>query len=169
MAAIRVFVPGVSCSCLLPLWRTPAGSSGTGSYQSTAFAQGSRPCEISCSPFNSEISIPPIPVGLPKLSPSGLQNQMLWGLIFLIQEPWAYEPDMVLRTLIPMGEALQCNYSPVCELPTGGMELDYFMNLRLLPIFCGSFLCLQLQKILSDRFQCFSLIILQIVVILVCL
>ena len=71
-------------------------------------------------------------MGLQKLSPTGLQSQMLWGLIFLVQDPWAGEPDMRLRTLTPMGEPLYYNYSPLCGLPRG-MGLDYIMSPPLLP------------------------------------
>ena len=40
---------------------------------------------------------------------------------------------MGLRALSPLGEPLQCNYSPVCGLPTVGMGLDYITSLPLLP------------------------------------
>ena len=37
-----------------------------------------------------------------------------------MQGPWTGEPEVGLRTLTPVGKPLQYNYSPVCELPTGG-------------------------------------------------
>lgn len=47
---------------------------------------------------------------------------MLWGLIFLVQDPWAGEPDVGLRTLTPVGEPLQYNYCPVCGSPNCGVQ-----------------------------------------------
>lgn len=71
-----------------------------------------------------------------QLSPSGLQSQILWGLIFLVPDPWAGEPDVGLRTLTPVGEPLQCNYSPVCGSPTPrGMEFDY-IQVVVVPSLC---------------------------------
>ena len=55
--------------------------SGLGSYQVTSFALCSGASEILCVPLKSEVSIFPSPVGLLQLSPTGLQSQMLWGLI----------------------------------------------------------------------------------------
>ena len=79
----------------------PAGGSGPGAYQNSAFALGPGAFEILCSPFKSEVSISSSRLGLLKLSPAGLQSQMLWGLIFPVQDPQAGEPDMGLRTLTP--------------------------------------------------------------------
>ena len=59
----------------------PAGRSGPGSCQITAFALGPGVCEILCEPFKSKVSISPNPLGLLKLSLTGLQSQMLWGFI----------------------------------------------------------------------------------------
>ena len=71
-------------------------------------------------PFKSEVSFALSPMGLLKLSRSGLQSHMLWGFIFPVQDPWTGEFDMGLRTLTPMGNPLQYNCSPVCGLPTQG-------------------------------------------------
>ena len=46
---------------------------------------------------------------------AGLQGQMLWELLVSVPDPQARESDMGLRTLIPMGELLQCN----CFQPGG--------------------------------------------------
>ena len=43
---------------------------------------------------------------------------MLWGLLLLMSDPQAGEPDEGVRTLILMGDPLQYNYFPVCGLPT---------------------------------------------------
>ena len=93
--------------------------------------------------FKNEVFISPSPVGLPKLSLTGLQSQTLWGLVFLVQDPWAKERDMGLSSLTPVGEPLQCNYSLVCGSPIWGcMVLDYITSLPLLPILLWFVLCL---------------------------
>ena len=51
----------------------PAGRSGLGSYQITAFALVPGACEVLCAPFKREVFIFPSPVRLLKLSPTGLQ------------------------------------------------------------------------------------------------
>ena len=43
------------------------------------------------------------PVGLPKLNSTGLQMQLFWGFIFLVQDPWAGVPNVGLRPLTPWG------------------------------------------------------------------
>ena len=55
-------------------------------------------------PVKSEVSVSFSPVKLWQLSSAGLQSHMLWGLIFLVLDPWAGEPDMGLRALSPEGE-----------------------------------------------------------------
>ena len=112
----------------------PAGRSGPGSYQITAFALGPRVHEILCAPFKSEVSYFPSPVGLLQLSPAGFQSQMLWGLILLVLDLQTGEPDVGLRTLTAVGEPLQYNYSPgVCCPPKGEVwNFDYIMCMPLL-------------------------------------
>lgn len=57
------------------------------------------------------------------------------GFIFPVWGPWA-------GSLIPVGESLQYNYSPVCRSPTwGGMGFDYIMSFPLLPFSLWFFLC----------------------------
>ena len=46
-------------------------------------------------------------LGLLKVSPTVLQSQMFWGLVFLMQDPRAGEPNVELRPLAPLGERLQ--------------------------------------------------------------
>lgn len=43
---------------------------------------------------------------------------MLWGLLLLMSDPQAEEPDVGVRTLILVGDPLQYNYFPVCGLAT---------------------------------------------------
>ena len=70
-------------------------------------------CKISCAPFKSEVSISSSPLkvspppALLKVSPAGLQSQMLWGLIFPVQDPWAGKCNTGLRPLTPLEEPLQ--------------------------------------------------------------
>lgn len=64
--------------------------SDPGSLQTTASALGPRVCEIVCAPFESEVSITHRPLGFQKVSHPGLQNQTLWELVFLVEEPWAW-------------------------------------------------------------------------------
>ena len=59
--------------------------------------------------------------------PTGLQSQIFWGLIFLIQDLWAGEPDIGLRLLTFFGEnPCSCDYLPICELPTLGCEAQLY-------------------------------------------
>ena len=46
----------------------------------------------------------------------GVQSQVLWGLL-LMSDCQAGEPDVGVRTLILVGDPLQYNYFPVCQLP----------------------------------------------------
>ena len=57
-----------------------------------------------------------------QLKPTGLQSQMLWGLLLLLMlDRQAGEPDTGVRTLILVGDPQQYNYFPVCGLPTWGV------------------------------------------------
>ena len=75
----------VHCQCLhsqhelqlLPDSPRSAGGSDPGSSQIIVSALGCRVCEILCMPFKSEVSISLSPLGLPKVSPTGLQSQRL--------------------------------------------------------------------------------------------
>ena len=71
---------------------------------------------------------------LRKVSPTGLQSQIFWGLIFLMQDPQVGGPNVRFRSLTLWGEPLQCNYSLIVGHPLGGMKLDYTVSLPLLPI-----------------------------------
>ena len=83
----------------------------------TVSALGPRTCEILCVPFWSGVSISPSPLELSKVSPTDLQSQAFWGIIFPVQDPQDEEPEVGLRPLTPCREPLQCNYSPICGLP----------------------------------------------------
>ena len=75
-----------------------------------------------CVCFINEVSISLSLMALPKLSLSGFQNQMLWELIFPVQESLATDPNLELRTFIAVGDPLQYNYSPVCGSFPGGIS-----------------------------------------------
>ena len=78
----------------------PAGRSGPGSYEVTAFALGPGAHETLCAPSQSGVSVSPSPVELLHSSAAGLQSQMLWGLLLLMPNPQAEEPEEGLRTLL---------------------------------------------------------------------
>ena len=111
----------------------PAGRCGPDSYQITAFVLGPGTCEILNVPFKGEASIPPCPVRLLQLSPTGLQRQMLWELIFPVVDPWAEEPDRADNSLLWEN----CHNIIIIQFvshPLGDMEFDYITNLPFLPI-----------------------------------
>ena len=89
----------------------PAGRSGPGSYEVTAFSLG--PCEHKtlCAPSKSGVSLSLSPV-----EPlwSSLQSQMLWGLLLLMPDPHAGESEVGLSTLPSVGESLRYIYFLVC-------------------------------------------------------
>ena len=149
----------------------PAGKSGPGSYQITAFALSPRACDILCTPFKNEVSVSPSPVGLLILSPAGLKSQMFWELIFPVQGPQAGEPDVGLRTLTAVGEPLQCNYPPVVGHPPGGKGPDYIASPPFLPVLLWFvpyvFSCRRSFLVGCGLFS--SMVVLQIILILVCL
>ena len=99
--------------------RRIAGRSGPGSCQ-PFFLLCILVHVMFCVYFINEVSISLIVIVLPKLSLAGFQNQMLWELIFPVQESLATEPNLELRTLIAVGDPLQYNYSPVCGGFPGG-------------------------------------------------
>ena len=127
-----------------------AGRSGLGSYKITAIALGPGACEILFVPFKSEVSTFLSCVRLPKVNPTGIQSQILWEFVSLVQDPG-------LRTVITVGVPLQCNYSSVLGQPPGGMGLDYITNLPLLPVFLWFLLCVFVLEDLFWSFLSFSL------------
>ena len=51
-------------------------------------------------------SVSPSPVELLQSRSAGLQSQMLWGFLLPMPDPQAWETDVGLRTLTPVGEPL---------------------------------------------------------------
>ena len=89
------------------------GRSDPGSYQITASAWVPEHVRFYVHPLTVK-SFFPSSFALLKVSPTGLQSQVFWKLIFLVQDPWAGEPDVELRSLTLWGVPLQGNYLPVC-------------------------------------------------------
>ena len=59
-----------------------------------------------CAPSKSGVSVSPTPVEFPRSDPTGLQSQILWGLLLPLPDPQAREPDVGLITFTPVGELL---------------------------------------------------------------
>ena len=53
------------------------------------------------------------------LNLSGLQCQMLQGILLPMPDPQVWDPNVEVQTLTPVGEPLQGSYFPVCGSPTG--------------------------------------------------
>ena len=115
----------MSSSCLLSLQETlqdqQVGLSDPGSFQITASILGPRVYEILCAPFMSVVSLSASPLGLPKASPAGLQNQTFWGSSSWHRTPQLRSPMWGSDQSL-LGENLcNCNYSPICVLPSWGL------------------------------------------------
>lgn len=82
-----------------------------------------------CVHFQSEVRLSHSPLILLKVSPADFQNQMFWGLVFLVQNPWAGQLDVGLNLLLLGGNL--CNY---VGLSPGSMCLDYIASLYPLPV-----------------------------------
>ena len=57
-------------------------------------------------PYKSGISVSSSPAELLQSSATCFQSQILWGLFFLMQDPYAGVPGMGLRAVIPVEEHL---------------------------------------------------------------
>ena len=115
-----------SCQCLCPKSElqlspsTPGGSprssggSDPGSFQVTASALDPGAGEILCVTFTNRVSIFYSPLAFLKVSPTGLQSQAFWGLVFLVQDPrlgslmWNSDPSLLGKKLC------NCYYPPIC-------------------------------------------------------
>ena len=150
MCAANVYFPRVSSSYLLPLQE--ALQDHQVALTQAPFKSLLLPWVLEwvrfCVSLLSEVSISHSPLAFPKVSPTGLQSQEFWELIFLVQDPWL---GSMMRGSDPslLGADL-CNYSPSCESPTGSMGLDYTMTLPLLPSCYVSFF---IPLVLEDLFS----------------
>ena len=111
----------------------PAGRSGPGSWEVTAFALGSGACEILCALFKCGLSVSPSPVEVLQLSPTGLQREITWGFPLLMSDPqdgnlmwvselsllWEQFCDIIILQFVchPPGEYWIWLYCE-CTLPT---------------------------------------------------
>ena len=96
-----------------------ADRSGPCSY---CFCSGNPMCMGHCVHLpRVDFSLSPSPVELLCSRPTGLQSQILWEFVLPMPDPQAGYTG--LRTPTSVGELLQYNYSPVCELPTGVWDL----------------------------------------------
>ena len=83
IAVAIVCIPKVSpvVSCLLGGYSGSAGGYGPGSFQISTSALGPKVYEILCTFSKSRVFISDS-LTLLKVSPAGLQSQMLWGFVF---------------------------------------------------------------------------------------
>ena len=77
-----------------------------------------KPCGL---PPRVESLFPPV-CGTPVLKYPGLQSQMLWGFLLLMQDPHTGEADVGFRTLILLGEPLQYIFQFVGQVWDGIMS-----------------------------------------------
>ena len=85
---------------------------------SPLFSLGPGALETLCVPCKHRVAVSLGPVEFLRLNPTGLQSQILWGLLLQLPDPQATKPYVGLRTFTPLGELLWYNYFPVCGLPT---------------------------------------------------
>ena len=64
-------------------------------------------CEMLCKSSKSGIFVSYSLLAFLHKGSAGLQSQKFRGLILLVQDPWAGEPDVRVRPLAPWGEPLQ--------------------------------------------------------------
>lgn len=76
-------------------------------FQIIASVLGLRACEILHVPFKSGVSVSYGLVALLYASSAGLQDQMFWGLVSLVQDSWAGKTDVRLGPITPWEELLQ--------------------------------------------------------------
>ena len=78
-------------------------------------------CENLCVLSKSGFSLSPGPAELLHSSPTGLQCQMLWQLLFPMPDPQAWGPGVGFRSFTPMGVPLWYSHFPVCGSSTQGV------------------------------------------------
>lgn len=106
-------------------------------------------CNVLLIPFKSGVSITHRPVVLLNISPTDLQCQIFWGLLFLVQDPLSGEPSCGAWILCSLGRtiAIVAIFPFVGCLPRA-MGLDH-MCLWPPTYFIMASLYLQLQMIFS--------------------
>ena len=89
MAVIIVYVPRVSSSRLLPLWETLQD-------QQVGLTQASfKLLLLPWIPEHVRFCAHPQPSAPSDSKPAGLQSQIFWGPIFLVQDLWAWTPPFL--------------------------------------------------------------------------
>lgn len=101
-----------------------------GTFQTAASALGLGVSEVVHVPLKSRVLVSDCSLALLDISPASFQRQTLWGLIFLVQLPWAGEPNAGLRPLICHNHNIVISLSFVgCY--TRGMGLQCVFSLYL--------------------------------------
>lgn len=109
MATATICVPRVSVSLLLLLWETLQDQQVNLTKANTKLLllPWVWECVRFCvCPFRLSLCLPQ-PFRTCKVSSANLPIQMLWWLIFPVQDPWSMETDVVLRPLFPLGDPLK--------------------------------------------------------------
>jgi len=91
-----------------------------GSFIITAFVLGPGVCRILWVPFKSGVSVSYSCLAFLISSLTKLQSQAFWGLIFLMQDPWAGWPNVALKPIAHEENLCNYDYPPVSGLPTRG-------------------------------------------------
>ena len=71
-----------------------------------------------CMPSKRGVSVSPSAVEFLCSNTTGLQSQILWGLLLLLLDPWAGQSNVGLGKFTSVGELLWYNYFPVYMLLT---------------------------------------------------
>ena len=96
----------------------PVGRFGLVSYQITAFAVGPGALEICAHPLRVKSLRPSVLWGSCNQAPHAFKAKCSGWFSSWCWTPRLRGPGMGLRTLTLVGEALKCNHSPACGLPT---------------------------------------------------
>lgn len=103
MAAFHVHFPKVSCLSIGDSPR-PGGRFGSGSYQITTFVLGLSSCVYSLIRVGLYFLQS---LGTPEIRPYRPSKANALGIYLLNTEPWAWGPDVGLRTFTPVEETLK--------------------------------------------------------------
>lgn len=104
-----------------------------GAFQIAAFVLVSRVTKSACEPFKRSISVSYSPLGLLDVSPVGVQSQMFWGFISLLQFPRIGVLDVGYEPLSPQEKKLHLWDSSWLWVPVPGVGFWGDCILLLLP------------------------------------
>ena len=105
--------------------------------------------------------------GAPEHQPTGLQCQMLQGILLSMPDLWAGEPDVGLGTLTPGGEPLLCSYFPFCGFLTWWVWDCLYHESAPPTILMWLLLCLWVQDNFFGSHQSILLMVVQQLVLIV--